>query len=180
MSLEYQMPTEKLDESGFVTEPGLYHFTVVKVEDNKPSEDPSHVLAELKFDLTVVGPANSPMAGKAHWDYVHLTEAARSRLLSLAVACGIVSQAEVDSAVKKEAPINFIFEHFVGRHFVAKTEIDEYQKKKGKERVKIGFDFFSISDPEVKHVVNTSVIGQQTAEQFGTPTEQSADDDPFD
>lgn len=154
--------------------PGSYHFLVTGVDEGDGD-------APLVLDVETL--AGNPIAevGKTHREYLNKPKAEQSadkrqntvkRFLLLAVATGVVTEAELEAAKAAGRSPDLDFNLCIGRQFCGTLTAREYE---GKKRCQLGYDMFAVDSEKAKGIP----LNQEKLADQGTAAAATATSDPF-
>jgi len=144
-----EFDTSDTSLTGGMIPPGLYHAVV---EDIAPDEE-GRVIATL---LMVAG-ANPDGIDKKQKEFFRFdSKGAKNRFLTFALAVGIITKEQWESAKTAGTPINIDESKAIMRSCIVDIKMQPYKgnndDKKGKEFPQVDYRFYSLDDEKFKHV----------------------------
>jgi hypothetical protein len=139
----FEFDTEDIPDDptqGFNVKPGSYHVEVHKVDEEGGTK------GEMVVYYEVLAGTVPNQEGEIHRDYYSKTAKAQGRMITFAIACGLITLEEWQAAKKTKEPMTIEFENAVGLQLCVDLFEDEYQ---GKTKTKCGFGLYRLDDKKV-------------------------------
>ena len=120
---------------------GKYHACIIRVDEDGGKQ------GSMIVDFEIFAGDPSGEEGKVHRDYFHKTIKSFRRIHQLAMACGMVTPAQLkDMKSRGVNPVYDFAKDAQNKQLFFQLEKDQYE---GKERAKLGFAMYHPSDPKV-------------------------------
>lgn len=121
--------------------PGKYHTIIIRVEEDGGKK------GEMIVDYEVLAGNVKDQEGKVFRDWFHKSAAAMGRIHQLAMACGMITAAQLKDMRDRGQSPTYDFEgQAIDKHVCLDLHAEEYQ---GQKKTKCGFGIYHISEPRV-------------------------------
>jgi hypothetical protein len=138
-----QIPNDELPDDptqSFSVKPGTYHVRIADVDEDGGKN------GEMIVNYEVLAGTTPDQEASMFKDYYHKTQKASGRMMSFAIAVGLMTLDEYREIKRSGKSIEIEFTDAVGRQMVVDLYEDEYE---GKKRTKCGYGLYRVDDKRV-------------------------------